>query len=159
MTTKEDGYAKSTKQVDLPARSRDQDSQEEPCKIIHRRIFPPRYQPIFFGHCYSCGRFGHRAVECLMYENYSRRYFGNEYSRSQQDINRFDYLRDDLEFKKCNNFEHLAKDCRLGSSLKDFTQNRNEQIWKKNTERCALALNAQSNRNVWYMLTAVAQHI
>ena len=26
MTTKEDGYAKSTKQVDLPSRSRDQDS-------------------------------------------------------------------------------------------------------------------------------------
>ena len=34
MTTKEDGYAKSNKQVDLPANSRDQDSQEEPWKTI-----------------------------------------------------------------------------------------------------------------------------
>ena len=59
MTTKEDGYAK---RVDPPAKSRYQDSWEEPWKTIPRRRFPPRYQPIFYGHCYSCGRFGHRVA-------------------------------------------------------------------------------------------------
>lgn len=48
MTTKEDGYAKSTKQVDLVARSRNQDSQEEPWKTIPRRRFPPRYEYILW---------------------------------------------------------------------------------------------------------------
>ena len=61
MTTKEDGYEK---RVDPPTRSRDQGSQEETWKIIPQRRFPPRYKPIFYGHCYSCGSFGNRAAEC-----------------------------------------------------------------------------------------------
>ena len=67
MTTKEDGYAKSNKQVDLLANSIDQDSQVEPWKTIPQIIFPPMYQPIFYGHYYSCGRFGQRDVECRKY--------------------------------------------------------------------------------------------
>jgi len=85
MTTKEYGYEKSTKQVDLPARLRDQDSQEEPWKTIPRRIFTTRYQPIFYGHYYSRGRFGHRASKCCMYvwdEYNSRRSLRNGYSRT-----------------------------------------------------------------------------
>jgi len=34
MKIKEYGYAKSTKDIDLSAKSRDQDSQEEPWKTI-----------------------------------------------------------------------------------------------------------------------------
>lgn len=99
MKTKEDGYAKSTRKVDLTARSRDQDSQEEPWKTIPRKAFPPRYQPIFYGHFYSCGKFGHRATECRMYvwnEYNCRRSLINGYSRTQQNINRFDHLRDEV---------------------------------------------------------------
>ena len=80
MTTKEDGYEKYSKQVDLPANSRDQDSQEEPWKEIPRRIFHPRYEPIFYGKCYSCGSFGHSVIECRTYvwNKYSfERYFRN----------------------------------------------------------------------------------
>jgi len=66
MTTKEDGYGKYTT-VDLSAKSRDQDSWEEPWKTISRRRYPPRYQTIFYGHCYSCERFSHRVVEFRMY--------------------------------------------------------------------------------------------
>lgn len=62
MIKKDDGYAKSTKQTNLLAKSRDRDSQVEPWKTNPQRIFPPRYQPIFYDHCYSCGRFGHRPV-------------------------------------------------------------------------------------------------
>eukprot|EP00253_Pinus_taeda_P003186 PITA_03186 len=162
MTTKEDGYPKSTKQVDLPARSRDQDSQEEPWKTIPRRRFPSRYQPIFYGHYYSCGRFGHRAAECRMYvwnEYNSMRSLRNGYSITQQNINRFDHLRHDVECYKCNNFGHLTKDRRLGSSSKEFSQNRNEQVWKRKTKRCALALKAQSNRNAWYVDSGCSTHM
>ena len=44
-----------------------QDSQEQPWKTIHRRRFPSRYQHIFYGYCYSCGKFGHKALECRTY--------------------------------------------------------------------------------------------
>ena len=154
MTTKEDGYAKSNKQVDLPANSRDQDSQEEPWKSIPQRIFPPQYQPIFYGHFYSCGRFGHRAIECRTYvwNKYSfGRTFRNGYSETQHNINIFYYLRDDVECYKSNNFGHLAKDCRLGSSSKEFLQNQNKKIWKNKTKKCDIALKALSNRNIWYV--------
>lgn len=93
----------------------------------------------------------HRAVECRMYENYSKRSFRNGYFRNQQDINGFDYLRDDVECYKCKYFGHLSKDCRLGSSPKEITQNINEQIWKNKTKRCVLTLKAQRNSNVLYV--------
>lgn len=38
-------------------------------------------------------------------------------------------------------------------------QNRNEQIWKRKTERCALTLKAQSNRNVWYVESGFSTHV
>ena len=37
-----------------------QDLQEQPWKTIPRRKFPSRYQHIFYGYCYSCGKFGHK---------------------------------------------------------------------------------------------------
>ena len=133
MTTKEDGYEKSTKQVDLPTRSRDPDSQEEPWKTIPRRRFPPRDQPIFYGHCYSCGRFGHRAAECRMYvwnEYNSTRSLRNGYFGTQQNINIFDHLRYDVECYKCNNFGHMAKNCRMQSLLKNLNRVTNKNLRK-----------------------------
>ena len=134
MTTKGYGYAKYNKHVELLANSRDQDSQEEPWKTITRIRYPPRYQPFFYVNCYSCARFGHKAIECRMYVRNKYRFgrsFRNGQSGTQQNINRFDHLRDDVECYKCNNFRPLAKDCRLGSSSKEFSQNHNEKIWKK----------------------------
>ena len=160
MTTKEDEFAKYNKQVDLPANSRDQELQE-PWKAIPRRRFPPRYQPIFYGHCYSCGRFGHRAIECRTYvwNKYSfRRSFRNGYFGTQQNINKFDHLRDDVEWYKCSNFGHLAKDCRLGSSSKEFSQNQNEQIWIKKIENVLLLSRLKETKN-FGMLIVVSQLI
>ena len=44
-----------------------QDSQEQPWKTIPRRRFPSKFQNIFYGYCYSCGKFGHKAIECHTY--------------------------------------------------------------------------------------------
>ena len=41
-----------------------QDSQERPWNTIPQQIFPSRYQHIFHFYCYSCGKFGHKVVEC-----------------------------------------------------------------------------------------------
>jgi len=89
----------------------------------------------------------------------SRRSLRNGYSKTKQNINRFDHLRDNVECYKCNNFGHLAKYWRLGSSSKEFLQNQNEQVWKRKIERCALTLKAQSNKNVWYVDSGCSTHM
>ena len=70
---KEEEAGPSTTKYNEPMRSDmhvdfiGQDSQEQPWKTIPRRKFPSRYQHIFYGYCYSCGKFGHKAVECRTY--------------------------------------------------------------------------------------------
>ena len=93
-----------------------QDSQEQPWKTIPRRKFPSRYQHIFYGYRYSCGKFGHKAIECRTYlrkEHNSRSFVKYEPPRAQKNINRFEHLRNNIECYKCRNFGHIAKDCRL----------------------------------------------
>ena len=106
-----------------------QDSQEQPWKTIPRRKFPSRYQHIFYGYYYSCGKFGHKAVECRTYprnEYNSRRSFKYEPHRAQRNINRFEHLRNNIECYKCQNFGHIAKDCRLENPPKESLKPQNE---------------------------------
>ena len=93
-----------------------QDSQEHPWKTIPWWRFPSMYQHIFYGYCYSCGKFGHKAVECHTYpknEYNSRRSIKYEPPRAQRNINRFEYLINNIECYKCWKFGHIAKDSRL----------------------------------------------
>ena len=62
-TTKYNEPMRSDMHVDFIGK----DSQEQPWKTILRRKFPSRYQHIFYGYCYSCGKFGHKAIECRTY--------------------------------------------------------------------------------------------
>ena len=69
-----------------------QDLQEQPWKTIPRRRFPSKYQHIFYGYCYSCGKFGHKAVECHTYprnQYNSKRSVKYEPPRAQRNINIF----------------------------------------------------------------------
>ena len=102
-----------------------QDSQEQPWKTIPRRKFPSRYQHIFYGYCYSCGKFGHKAVEFRTYprnEYNSRRSVKYEPPRAQRNINRFENLRNNIECYKCRNFGHIARDYRLENSPKESSK-------------------------------------
>jgi chromosome segregation ATPase len=47
-----------------------------------RRSLTPRYQNFFLGHCYTCGNFGHKAINCRIIErnNYAS-YMNGENSR------------------------------------------------------------------------------
>ena len=63
-----------------------QDSQAHPWKTIPQRRFSSRYQHIFHGYCYSCGKFGHKDVECHTYprnQYKSKRFFKYEPPRAQ----------------------------------------------------------------------------
>ena len=81
-----------------------QDSKEHPWKTIHQQIFPSEYLHIFHGYYNSCGKFGHKAVECHTYprnEYNSRRSVKYEPLRAQRNINRFEHLRNNIECYKC----------------------------------------------------------
>jgi hypothetical protein len=86
-----------------------------------RRSLTPRYQNFFLGHCYTCGNFGHKAINCRINErnNYAS-YMNGENSRYEnvrrpfnRNYNPFDPLMDqNIVCYKCNNLGHKARDCR-----------------------------------------------
>ena len=99
-TTKYNEPMRSDMHVDFTG----QDSQEQPCKTIPRRRFPSSYQQSFYGYCYSCGKFGHKVVECRTYptnQYNSTRSIKIEPPRAQWNINRFENLRNNMECYKC----------------------------------------------------------
>ena len=52
--------------------------------IPPRRTFDPRYKNTFFGYCFSCNRFGHKAINCRTYgENTSARNKGMGFGQIQ----------------------------------------------------------------------------
>ena len=54
-----------------------------------------------------------------------------------------------MEFYKCQNFGHIARDCKLENPLEESSKPQNERTWKKNKiDNCAFALNAQNNKYV-----------
>jgi hypothetical protein len=79
------------------------------------------YQTIFFGLCYACNNFGHKAVNCRAnnrnnnyFESYTQRGYSRRPSETQRrSYNRFESLSTEVECYKCNNFGHMAKNCRM----------------------------------------------
>jgi hypothetical protein len=81
----------------------------------------PRYQNFFLGHCYTCGNFGHKAINYRINErNNYESYMNGENSRYEnvhrpfnRNYNPFDPLMDqNIVSYKCNNLGHKARDCR-----------------------------------------------
>jgi hypothetical protein len=112
----------------------------------HSRRSPTlRYQTIFLGLCYSCNNFGHKAINCRAYAKNRSNYEGysrmNNYLRKPHEAyninyNSFGSLNNEVECYKCNNFGHMAKDCRLIVPPKEPKQDFNNhvkepsRIWK-----------------------------
>jgi hypothetical protein len=70
-----------------------------------RRSYIPRYKRLFYGHCFNCNNFGHKAVNCRAYAKNKSNYAGylnniypikyyEAYSRNQ---NSFGSLRNEVE--------------------------------------------------------------
>ena len=66
-----------------------------------------------------------------------------------------------MECYKCENFGHIARDCRLENPPEEFLNPQNERTWKKKkTDNCALALKAQKNElDVWYVDSGCSMHM
>jgi len=80
-----------------------------------------RYYPRFYGYCYYCNGFGHKAMFCraiprnnssiFTYEN-ARSVFGNLQTHKKENsrmYNNFDILNVELECYKWNNFGHVVR--------------------------------------------------
>jgi hypothetical protein len=86
-----------------------------------RRSLMPRYQNFFLGHCYTCGNFGHKAINSRINErnNYAS-YMNGENSRYKnvcrpfnRNYNPFDPLMDqNIVCYRCNNLGHKVQDCK-----------------------------------------------
>jgi hypothetical protein len=84
-----------------------------------RRLSIPKYQRLFYGHCFNCANFGHKVVNCRAYaknrsnyigylnNSYPKKYY-ESYSRNQ---NSFGSLRNEVESYKCHTYGHIAHDC------------------------------------------------
>jgi hypothetical protein len=110
--------------------------QEEEGFIIalpFRRSPTPRYQTIFFGLCYACNNFGHKAVNCKAnnkknknFESHTQSGYSRRPSETQRrSYNRFEYLSTKVDCYKCNNFGYVTKYCRMTVLPKEPQQNNN----------------------------------
>jgi hypothetical protein len=144
-----------------------------------RRSSTPRYQTIFFGLCYACNNFGHKAVNCRAnnrnnnnFESYTQRDYSRRPSDTQRrSYNMFESLSTEVECYKCNNFGHMAKDCRMTIPPKEPQQNNNSHIqehqkttWIRkqdqyNNEECTFTLQAKHKKHGWYIDSGCSKHM
>ena len=86
--------------------------------MMPRRTMTSRNQQIFLGHCYSCDSFGHKSLNCIAYGN-SSGYKKNVSSKKPKVSNHNCYApfeKYDIECYKCNNYGHLARECKMRKS-------------------------------------------
>jgi hypothetical protein len=100
---------------------------------LFKRSSTPKYQTTFFGLCYAFYNFGHKAVNCRAnnkninnFESYTQKGYPRRPSETQRrSYNKFEYLSTEVECYKCNNFGHMAKDCRMTVPPREPQQNNN----------------------------------
>jgi hypothetical protein len=94
-----------------------------------------RYQTIFFGLCYACNNFGHKAVNCRAnnkknnyFESHTQRGYSRIPSETQRrSYNRFESLRTEVDCYKFNNFGYMAKKCRMTVPPKEPQQSHKQE--------------------------------
>jgi hypothetical protein len=139
-----------------------------------RRSLTPRYQNFFLGHCYTCGKFGHKAINCRINErNNYESYMNGENSRYEnvhrllnKNYNPFDPLMDqNIVCYKCNNLGHKARDCK---EMKEDNQMPNVCIptttWKRKeipqNENCQITLVTKEckEEDEWFIDSGFSSH-
>ena len=102
----------SQQQTDVP-------QEEEGFKRVtpFRRYSTPAYQTMFFGLCYACNNFGHKAMSCKAnnrkinnFESHTQKGYPRRPSETQRiSYNMFESLSTGVECYKCNKFGHISK--------------------------------------------------
>jgi septal ring factor EnvC (AmiA/AmiB activator) len=93
-------------------------------RTMPQRIsFTPRYENLFYGHCFYCTNFGHKVADC------------RDYKRNVQADHAYVVARN-IECYKCHNYGHIASDCRsmINTSMKDNTDIRYKKVWIRKQE-------------------------
>jgi hypothetical protein len=162
------------KQIDRP--QEEEGFIRAPC---FRRSSTSRYQTIFFGLCYACNIFGHKAVNCRAnnmntnnFESHTQRGYSRRLSETQRrSYNMFESLRSEVECYKCNNFGHVAKNCRMTVPPKEPQQNNNshrqephKMTWIRkqdqySNEECTVSLQAKQKKHNWYVDSGCSKHM
>jgi transposase InsO family protein len=144
-----------------------------------KRSSTPRYQTIFFGLCYACNNFGHKTVNCRAnkrnnnnFESYTQRDYSRRPSdRQRRSYNRFESLSTKVECYKCNNFRHMARDCRMTVPPKEPQQNNNihrqepqkttwiRKQYQYNNEECIVSLQDKQKKYGFYVDSGCSKHM
>jgi hypothetical protein len=95
-----------------------------------------RYQNSFFGYCYSCNGFGHKAIDCRtnVRSDPIRNNNRDTHGYSRRNYNYFSPLLNyNIICYNCNNFGHIEKLCR--SNFKKIQGKEGPTIMKRNQEQ------------------------
>jgi hypothetical protein len=81
--------------------------------------FTPRHENFFYGHCFICTNFGHKAVDC------------RAYGRNIQTSNTYEAPHN-IECYKFHNYGHIAQNCRsmIEPSMKENIDVRSTKVWR-----------------------------
>jgi hypothetical protein len=96
----------------------DQSKKKSRRTMPQRRSFTPRYENLFYGHCFHCTNFGHKVSDCRDYK-----------INVQED--RAYVVAHNIECYKHHNYGHIASDCRsmINTSMKENTNIRYKKVW------------------------------
>jgi hypothetical protein len=169
-TSKEKGARIESVEQRNNALSAERRHQQERNRFAQRRQPFSRYKEFFYGYCFYCSNFGHKAVNCSLRLRHEQlrlqrnKYFpqqrmmiqsrNNQQSISRQHCNnKFDLLNNEVECYTCHNFGHKSIECRLRNYEPDSkSPAENVKLWKKKeSNKCGLVLSAQRKMNPWYI--------
>jgi hypothetical protein len=106
------------------------------------------------------------------FESHTQRGYSRRPSEThRRSYNRFESLSTEVECYKCNNFGHVAKDCRMRVPPKEPQQNNNSHRHEPHkmtgirnqdqysNEECTIALQARQKKHSWYVESGCSKHM
>jgi hypothetical protein len=145
-----------------------------------------RYQGFFYGYCFFCSNFGHKAINCYSKFRYEQsrhsryRYVPQQRMRQPSNKppqtanhlmvgkrtqvkhnNRYDPLFNESKCHICHNYGHKVVHCHLKNYEPDLNPStENVKVWKKReSDKCGLVLSAQRQNNPWYIDSGCSKHM
>ena len=132
-----------------------------------------RYQNFFYGYCFCCSEFGHKAMDCQfnlknLYKRFQNSHQKVSHPPEERRINNnsnnpYNHLYDEPECYICHNFGHKASDCRLkfyDLEQQNSQSTENDKVWKKKeSNKCGLVLSAQKQKDSWYIDSGCSRHM
>jgi hypothetical protein len=145
-----DSLLSTFKKKDEEKTSNDQNSKGLPppikkeYKTTPKKVYQNKYPHIFFGYCFACSNFGHKAMNCRAYgrknlriKNYNLKYNQIVDQVKSRNYNSFAPLQEgNLDCFRCHNYGHKASTCRLMEvSYKPKFIREEKKIWKEKHQK------------------------